>query len=112
MLELHFTGVPVEDALCDISVPTISQSPPFIAAAGPTSEGTHKAEVVLPGKLHDLQHPLAALADLSLVVDEVDRMRRNLVCECRRRGRSWADIASALGVSRQSAWERYSREDD
>lgn len=112
MLELHLTGIPVADAMREFPVPPLSQRPPFLALAGPTPDGTQKAEVVLPGNLHDIRHPLAALADLSIVVDEVDRMRRNLVQECRRRERSWADIATALAVTRQSAWERYSSQDD
>ena len=36
----------------------------------------------------------------------------SLVLECRRRGYSWADIATALGVTRQSAWTKYASLED
>lgn len=112
MLELHLTGTPVAAAVQQIPVSSVTQQDPYSVAAGPTPNGTHEAQVVLPVDLNELKYPLAALADLSLVVDEIDRMRRNLVQECRRRERSWADIAAALGVTRQSAWGRYSADDE
>jgi ATP-dependent Clp protease ATP-binding subunit ClpX len=34
------------------------------------------------------------------------------VGEARRRGMSWARIGSALGITRQSAWERFARDHD
>jgi hypothetical protein len=37
----------------------------------------------------------------------VERAKADVVAECRRRGRSWADIGDALGVTRQSAWTKY-----
>ena len=39
---------------------------------------------------------------------DVERLERALVQELRDRGESWATIASALGISRQSAHERFS----
>lgn len=36
---------------------------------------------------------------------------RGAVAELRRRGTSWAQIGSALRISRQSAWERFSGEE-
>jgi hypothetical protein len=36
---------------------------------------------------------------------------RGAVAELRKRGTSWAQIGEALGISRQSAWERFSGED-
>ena len=35
---------------------------------------------------------------------------RGAVVELRRRGMSWAQVGDALGISRQSAWERFSGE--
>jgi hypothetical protein len=112
MLDLHFSGVPVRDALARVPVVPVEQDPPFEAHSGPTRHGTREAHVVVPRDTRKIVHPLAALADVSLVIDELDRLRAHLVAECRRRGRSWSDIAAALGVARQSAWERYSSPDD
>ncbi|MGH7775563.1 MAG: ClpX C4-type zinc finger protein [Candidatus Dormibacterales bacterium] len=36
---------------------------------------------------------------------------RTVVAELRRRGTAWAQIGAALGISRQSAWERFSGEE-
>jgi hypothetical protein len=112
MLNLHFSGVPVRDALARVPVGPVEQNPPFEAHSGPTRHGTREAHVVVPRDTSKLVHPLAALADVSLVIDELDRVRAHLVAECRRRGRSWTDIAAALGVTRQSAWQRYSAPED
>ena len=112
MLNLHFSGVPVNDALARVPVEPVDQEPPFEAHSGPTRHGTREAHVVVPTDTSKLVHPLAALADVSLVMDELDRLRAHLVSECRRRGRSWTEVAAALGVARQSAWERYSSPDD
>lgn len=112
MLNLHFSGVPVKDALARVPVEPVDQESPFEAHSGPTRHGTREAHVVVPRDTTKLAHPLAALADVSLVINEIDRLRAHLVAECRRRGRSWSHIAAALGITRQSAWERYSSPDD
>jgi hypothetical protein len=59
-----------------------------------------------------VEEPLLMLLHVTAAMDLLDDRRRDLVAECRRRGRSWADIASALGVTRQSAWDRYSEPDE
>ncbi|MEJ3746309.1 hypothetical protein WEI85_23835 [Actinomycetes bacterium KLBMP 9797] len=55
------------------------------------------------------QWPLQALG----VLAEVDRWQRSLVEEAvaaaRANGASWADIGAALGITKQSAHERFSR---
>ena len=38
---------------------------------------------------------------------ELDRLRCELVKQARASGRSWEQIASALGTSRQAAWQYY-----
>ena len=53
-----------------------------------------------------------ALARLPLVAatsGQVDRYLREWVSEIRTRHLSYAEIGKALGVSRQAAWERFSR---
>jgi DNA-directed RNA polymerase specialized sigma24 family protein len=56
-----------------------------------------------------------ALARLPLVAatsGQVDRYLREWVSEIRTRHLSYAEIGKALGVSRQAAWERFSRAND
>ena len=53
---------------------------------------------------------LAALPASAAAVDAVEEKLRDHVATLRDRGASWERIAAALGVSRQAAWERFSRE--
>jgi ATP-dependent Clp protease ATP-binding subunit ClpX len=53
---------------------------------------------------------LAALPASSAAVDAVEQKLREHVTLLRDRGLSWERIAAALGVTRQAAWERFSRE--
>lgn len=55
-----------------------------------------------------LKEPLSTLESLAMATDVIERLMQDLVAECRRRSYSWADIAVALGVARQSAWTKYS----
>jgi hypothetical protein len=51
--------------------------------------------------------PLVLLAGLSRLRVLVDRRIEEAVAACRRDGATWAQIASALGITRQTAHERY-----
>ena len=44
-------------------------------------------------------------------IDQAEADLRSWVRELRRRGVTWTRIGEALGVTRQSAWERYSGEE-
>ena len=54
--------------------------------------------------------PLDALRELSRVDLELEALRRQRVQTARRRGATWEQIGESLGMSRQSAWEYYTRE--
>jgi ATP-dependent Clp protease ATP-binding subunit ClpX len=43
--------------------------------------------------------------------EDVEQAVASYVSELRKRGMAWSRIGESLGISRQSAWERYSRED-
>jgi hypothetical protein len=45
---------------------------------------------------------------MNMLDDHVQLLREIIVIEKRRQGETWAQIAGLLGISRQSAWERYS----
>jgi hypothetical protein len=50
---------------------------------------------------------LAQLNEVAHRVEEVEDDLLAAVAEARKAGASWTDIAEALGVTRQSAWERW-----
>ena len=53
-----------------------------------------------------------ALEDIGVVRRLLDQAELVAVRTARRHGKSWAEIATRLGVSRQSAWERWRDVDD
>lgn len=55
---------------------------------------------------------LEALADIGTVRRLLDQAELLAVRTARRGGRSWAEVATRLGVTRQSAWERWRDLDD
>jgi hypothetical protein len=50
---------------------------------------------------------LHTLSDLSVVRRLLDHVELRSVQRARRHGKSWAEIATNLGITRQSAWERW-----
>ena len=84
---------------------------------GPWQEG-RRAWDRLDGWHQDRPHPstgqadegaaaLDALADVGQVRHLLDQAELVAVRTARRHGKSWAEIAVKLGVTRQSAWERW-----
>jgi PASTA domain len=61
---------------------------------------------------HDGDDALRALGDVGLVRRLLDQAEFEAVRSARRQGRSWSEIAVRLGVTRQSAWERWRDVDD
>jgi ATP-dependent Clp protease ATP-binding subunit ClpX len=53
---------------------------------------------------------LRRLPRIAAVASQVEGGLQRWVGEARRRGASWARIGAALEISRQSAWERFSRD--
>ncbi|MFD4034424.1 ClpX C4-type zinc finger protein [Streptomyces sp. NPDC058637] len=54
---------------------------------------------------------LQRLPRIAAIADQVESDVRLWVVELRRRGVTWARIGEALGITRQSAWERFSGEE-
>jgi hypothetical protein len=54
-------------------------------------------------------NPLEALRQVAQSEAQLEGVRRDLVGKCRAQGFSWEAIASALGISRQSAWQYYNK---
>jgi hypothetical protein len=55
---------------------------------------------------------LAALSDIGFMRRALDQAELEAVRAARLHGKSWAEIATHLGVARQSAWERWRDLDD
>jgi len=53
--------------------------------------------------------PLDALREVSRSEVQLDELRWRQIAAARDTGASWAAIGEALGVSRQSAWEYFTR---
>lgn len=51
--------------------------------------------------------PVQVLHDARWLQDAVDKAMRQLVDDARTDGATWQQVAEALGVSRQAAWERF-----
>lgn len=86
------------------------QSPEFVEAldAPPDLAAQPiRVNVDIPSRPEKLSNPLAELQGLSFMAQIVEKAKTEVVAECRRRGRSWAQIGDALGVTRQSAWTKY-----
>jgi hypothetical protein len=54
------------------------------------------------------REPLDRLCETAHVAGALDKLQRHLVTRARELGKSWTDIGASLGVSKQSAWERFS----
>lgn len=54
--------------------------------------------------------PLDHLRGLRSAERQLDVWQREAIARARTRGDSWADIGDALGVTKQAAWELYSRD--
>jgi hypothetical protein len=86
------------------------QAPDFVDAldAPPdTAAEPVRVNLDLPTRPQKLTNPLAELQGLAFMAQMIDKAKTDVVAECRRRGRSWAQIGDALGVTRQSAWTKY-----
>ena len=58
------------------------------------------------------EEPLDGLCESAGLARAVDKLQRHLVTKARDAGRTWTEIGEALGVTRQSAWERFSTPPD
>jgi hypothetical protein len=64
-----------------------------------------ETKVRLPGDLE--RDPLGGLCESARVAGALDKLQRQLVQQARAAGKSWTEIGTALGVSKQSAWQRF-----
>ena len=76
--------------------------------------GTWRVSVIMPADLSISEgaiDPLVLLVTLANGAAKVDDKLQELVAFCREHGKTWTQIGHALGMTKQSAWERFSGED-
>ena len=76
--------------------------------------GTWRVTMIMPVDLALTEgaiDPLVLLVTVANGAEKVDDKLRELVAFCRSHGKSWTQIGQALGMTKQSAWERLSGED-
>jgi hypothetical protein len=93
-------GIYICDQCVRACVAILKQAPP--------SSGIAEAQLPSWHSMTD-EEVLNRLPRIAAVASQVDGGLQRWVSEARRRGASWARIGAALEMSRQSAWERFSR---
>ena len=76
--------------------------------------GTWRVALVMPADLSIAEgviDPLVFLVALAAGSAAVEDKLQELVVHCRSVGKSWTLIGQALGMTKQSAWEKFSGED-
>jgi len=76
--------------------------------------GTWRVSVALPVDLSLTQgavDPLVLLVVLADASASIENKIQDVVAFCRTAGKSWTQIGQALGMTKQSAWERFSGAD-
>ena len=76
--------------------------------------GTWRVALMMPVDLsltEGVIDPLLLLVALADGAAKVDDKIEELVAHCRTEGKSWTQIGQALGMTKQSAWEKFSGED-
>jgi hypothetical protein len=58
-----------------------------------------------------MRHPLLVAKLIAMYNSLLDKQLRKVVPVMRERGYTWTQIGTAVGVTKQSAWERFSGED-
>jgi len=65
--------------------------------------------LVLLAKAADDADPMVGLVAAAEVRREMERQEAVLVCRARAQGRTWAEIAEVLGISKQAVHKKYGR---
>ena len=107
-------GVYICNECVDLSVQIISEelkaTDGRLANAGSSTKSQDPATIKAWEGLSD-EALLAEMVRAHAAHQNVDRAVAHHVAELRARGVSWAHIGDALGMARQSAWERFSGEE-
>lgn len=99
-------GVYICDACVDLCNSVLAEVPDAPAGRRPAPA----RQIQDPAAMSD-DELLERLPRLARTGAEAEASLRRLVRQARERGVTWARIGSALGMTRQSAWERFSDEE-
>ena len=83
-------------------------------SAESSGQGDWHVNMTVPADLNgvaELVDPLVTLACLGYGAGRVEGKMTDVVQTCRDVGKSWTQIGEVLGMTKQSAWERFSGED-
>jgi hypothetical protein len=94
--------------ICDECVDLCAQ---IIAAKGDAEEGKNVPSPMLWERFEDVDSVLDVLPQAAAAGAQVEQNLTQLVRRARALGATWARIGEALGMTRQSAWERFSGEE-
>jgi hypothetical protein len=106
----YYAGDPARRPHCaltaEITLGPVALCGPCAAARSTLGKGTVPAALP-PGPVIDV---LDWVADAGAAVGQASRDLAAAVTRARSRGRTWAQIASRLGITRQAAQQRFTRE--
>jgi ATP-dependent Clp protease ATP-binding subunit ClpX len=94
-------GIYICDQCVRACVDILDQAPPSV--------GVSESQLPSWQSMTD-EEVLRRLPRIAAVASQVEGGLQRWVGEARRRGASWARVGAALEMSRQSAWERFSRD--
>lgn len=89
-----------------MNIPAGTLSAWDLARQGMLAVGTVTGEL---DSLVNSRQPIQALDRLAFARELLDNVEDDIVLIARGAGSSWADIGQALGMTRQAAWERFSK---
>lgn len=92
-------GVYICNECVDLSQEIIAHKPTSVARMDPWAQ------------VEDLEIVLTTLPRVASAGDQVEKTLQQLVLRARELDATWARIGEALGMTRQSAWERFSGEE-
>lgn len=72
----------------------------------------HRVEITPDTQQHWGDTSMRALEDIRLIRGLLNQVELGAVRTARRCGKSWAEIGTMLGVTRQTAWERWHDDDE
>ena len=101
----------VEKVVAGPGVQICNQCVDLAASIIEQSRDTHVEPRLPTWESLDDEQMLERIPRVAAVANQVEANLRSWVQELRRREVTWSRIGTALGISRQSAWERFSGEE-
>jgi ATP-dependent protease Clp ATPase subunit len=104
-------GVYICNECVALSTQLIDSKPPTESKSPTEGEAAPAPQVASWDLVNNVEEVLAALPRMAAVRGQVEQTLTGWVRRARVLGATWARIGEALGMTRQSAWERFSGEE-